>query len=106
MSRDHFCCVVCILKVGNTSNRWHHVGTRIMQLQSGLDLLLNPPKKKQTKTSISSGRDTTVCVELYNPAVPSSLIRMVWEFLQQNNISNDIKIIIHIHIPFSPEGSC
>lgn len=37
---------------------------------------------------------------LYNPVAPSSLIRTVWEFLQQNNINNNIKIIIHIDIPF------
>lgn len=56
--------------------------------------------------SASSGRDTTVCIELHNPVAPSSLIRMVWEFLQQNNINNHIKIMIHIYIPFLPEVSC
>lgn len=94
------------LSQAGTSDMSHHVGTHNVQKQLDLDLLLNPSESPEPKPSTSSGRDTTVCVELYSPVAPSSLIRMVLEFLQQYNVNNNIKIIVHIYIPFLPEGSC
>lgn len=39
-------------------------------------------------------------MELYKVVPPSSLIRMVQEFLQRNNINSNIKIIVYIYILF------
>lgn len=59
---------------------------------------LKPAKPKPLH--IIGERDGTVCMELYNPVAPSSLIRIVWEFLRQNNINSNIKIIVHIYMAF------